>query len=42
VLEAHDEWAATNRRCLPDKIMAQLAAVPVIDQEGDQSERLMA
>ena len=42
LVEAHDEWAATDRRYLSEKSMAQLAAMTLTTQEVDHTELLSA
>ncbi len=42
LVEAHDEWAATDRRYLSENSMAQLAAMTLTSQEVDTPELLTA
>jgi len=42
LVEAHDEWAATDRRYLSEHSMAQLAAMTLTTQEVDHTELLTA
>ena len=42
LVEAHDEWAATDRRYLSENTMAQLAAMTLTTQEVDHTELLTA
>jgi putative transposase len=46
LVEAHDEWAATDRRYLSEHSMAQLAAMTTLttlaEQEVDHTELLTA
>ncbi len=42
LVEAHDEWAATDRRYLSENSMAQLAAMTLTTQEVDHTELLSA
>ena len=46
LVEAHDEWAATDRRYLSERSMAQLAAMTTLtaltEQEVDAPELLTA
>jgi putative transposase len=42
LVEAHDEWAATDRRYLSENSMAQLAAMTLTTQEVDHTELLTA
>jgi len=42
LVEAPDEWAATDRRYLSENTMAQLAAMTLTTQEVDHTELLTA
>ncbi len=42
LVEAHDEWAATDRRYLSERSMAQLAAMTLTAKEVDHTELLTA
>ncbi|WP_448059688.1 IS256 family transposase [Cellulomonas hominis] len=42
LVEAHDEWAATDRRYLSENSMAQLATMTLTTQEVDHTELLTA